>query len=347
MIDKVLQYKKMSQIKDLLTDENRKELQKVIDYCENKKINLHNTLTLVISFIKYNVPPDWVERIKKSRDVYKNDSSSLASHINRYGENIGSLLYEEKTKKCSITKENFLVNHTEEEWQSLCKRKISNNMQVLIEKYGEEEAINKKNAYLEKWKKSIKSKGGWDNGLSLKKLINKHGKEKGLQIWNEKKAKQKRRFSKEWYLEKCGEEGEQKWLEYIEHMKNLSFSGAEKRTNNKTFSGISQKLFFSILETLNLDKDKTYFHNNNGEKMIKKYIDGKYERYYMLDFCYENKIIEYDGEYWHTDTIKDQQRDLYLQSKGYETMRIKHSEYCKNPLQIMDKCISFLEQKND
>ena len=67
----------------------------------------------------------------------------------------------------------------------------------------------------------------------------------------------------------------------------------------------------------------------------------------MLDFCYENKIIEYDGEYWHTDPTKDQERDLYLQSKGYEVMRIKHNEYRKDPYQVMKKCISFLEQTND
>lgn len=347
MIEKVLQYKKMLSVKDLITDENKKELQKVIDYCAEEKVNLHNTLELVVSFIKHNTPPDWVQRIKKSKEIYKNDSSSLECYINRYGEEVGTILYQEKIKKSTVTKEDYLSNHTEEEWTDLCKKKASNNFQVLIQKYGVKEAKKKKNAYLKKWKKSVKSKSGWDNGLSLKKLINKHGEEKGKEIWNKRRDNQSRRFSEEWYLKKYGDEGAQKWLEYKESMKKLSLVAAEKRTNNKTFSRISQELFFSILESSNLDKQRVYFYNNNGEKMIKKYINGKYECYYLLDFCYEDKNIEYDGEYWHTEPEKEHERDLYLESNGYKVMRVKHSEYHNDPHETVKKCISFLEQIND
>lgn len=66
----------------------------------------------------------------------------------------------------------------------------------------------------------------------------------------------------------------------------------------------------------------------------------------FVDFTLGNKIIEYDGDYWHKDKLKnDAARDEYLNEIGYEVLRIKHSDVIKNKEKEMCKSISFLEGK--
>jgi very-short-patch-repair endonuclease len=216
----------------------------------------------------------------------------------------------------------------------------------LVERYGEEIANKKKKQYLEKWKKSIKNKEGWDNGLSLEKLVEKLGQEQGLKTWNEKKEKQRQRFSESWYIKKYGEEeGKKQWLKYREYMAKLSMKA--QNTNGANFSKISQKLFDTIVQKTNIPKEEVFYKNCNGEKIIKKYINSKYAGFYCLDFLYKNKVIEFDGKWWHKEPQKNMERDLYLESKGYEVLRIKEEDFKKNPIAELDKCLIFLGVINE
>jgi len=345
-LEEILNYKQLKDISREISVRGQEELSKLIEYCGNNKIDFHKIILLVRSFIEYDVPPNWIERVELSRNHFKNDSSSLESHINRYGEIRGLEKYNEKVKKSTVSKEKFLLTSSEEEWQNLNRSKSSNNMTVLIERYGIEEAEKRRQSYLVKWKNSIHKKNGWDNGLSLNSLIQKYGEKEGLRRWNDKKDKQRKRFSIEWYIEKYGEdEGKNKWEDYRTHMSLVSLQAAEQ--TRKCYSKISQKLFSEIASSLNLPTSEVFFHDCNGEKIVKKYINGKYCSFYSLDFCYKNKNIEYDGERWHDDPLRDQNRDEYLTSKNFLILRIKHLEYKNDPINTLKKCIEFIGENNE
>jgi hypothetical protein len=70
------------------------------------------------------------------------------------------------------------------------------------------------------------------------------------------------------------------------------------------YSQISQDLFWEIHDKL-INKTNVYFHNLNSEFVIRIPESFNYINTVMIvDFKYKNKIIEYNGNYWH-DCDKD------------------------------------------
>ena len=66
-----------------------------------------------------------------------------------------------------------------------------------------------------------------------------------------------------------------------------------------------------------------------------------------IDFMYGDKVIEFDGDYWHStenQKEKDRLRDEYLISNGYQVLRIKESEYKKDKEKIINECLLFLKK---
>ena len=118
------------------------------------------------------------------------------------------------------------------------------------------------------------------------------------------------------------------------------------------YSKISQDLFWKIYKILPKKyKSKVKFSELNYEVKIKVnkmdydsgLCDNRYS--YIADFIMENKNIEFDGEYWHgfeNIKIKDKKRDNYLTNLGYKILRIKESDYKKDPEKVIKKCIKFL-----
>lgn len=110
-----------------------------------------------------------------------------------------------------------------------------------------------------------------------------------------------------------------------------------------SYSNISQELFWEIYYRLE-DKENINFGELNKEFYIKKKIKtGKRFSGYYVDFKQNNKIIEFDSDYWHKDKIEqDIIRDEYLKSLGYEILRINMKEYQHNKQQTIKKCLYFL-----
>lgn len=112
------------------------------------------------------------------------------------------------------------------------------------------------------------------------------------------------------------------------------------------YSKVSQELFWSVYTKVSGSTDNIYFGELNSEYTI--YTHQEWGKLIKLDFKYENKIIEFDGDYWHSkpeQIEKDNLRDGYLTPKGYKILRIKESEYMNNPLLITEKCIKFIKEK--
>lgn len=114
------------------------------------------------------------------------------------------------------------------------------------------------------------------------------------------------------------------------------------------FSTVSQNMFWELYNLLEEDyKKECYFSSLNNE--VKIPITEQHSPYnkfnYSMDFLYKNKNIEFDGDYWHSLSWvkdKDKFRDEYLNSKGFEILRIKEVEYRSDKQKTLNKCIKFL-----
>jgi len=355
-IDILLRYKDFAPSREVITESGKEQLLEVYEMCSEREWNFHNLKPLLVKMIQYDVSPSWKERIEKSKTLFKNDSSSKESFQNRYGEETGYRLWIEKTAKTTVTKDKYVNKYGKEAWDILCASKASTDEASFIRRYGEEEGRVKRQEYIEKWTKSVNAKGGWDNGLSLKSFIERHGKEKGYEMWDTRRKNQRKRFSKEWFRKEYGDEWKTKWNEYCAHMATLSssaFNTPRKATsgrNGKTYSNISQCLFDHLCRTGHFSLDDVRYATNGGEV---KFNFAEYKargggHWFAVDFVKGNRVIEFDGTYWHSlERVKEKDalKDEILAENGYKVLRIPEQEYNDHPMMVIEKCINFLNKE--
>lgn len=120
--------------------------------------------------------------------------------------------------------------------------------------------------------------------------------------------------SLEYYKKKYGEElGVKKFNDFIS---SHDFAGG--------YSKISQKFFDKLVKECKLDREKCFYATsplkeksitlNNDEMSILN------KTFIKLDFCIGNKVIEFNGSYWHKDHDYDNKRNKIVESKGYEVL---------------------------
>ena len=119
-------------------------------------------------------------------------------------------------------------------------------------------------------------------------------------------------------------------------------------------SAVSQKLFSAVYAKIDMtENDRCRFHQLNGEMTLSVEIDDIIKlmdykninrRVYKIDFVFNNKIIEFDGTYWHTDKEKETAKDAFVKLKGYEILHINELEYKNHEDETIQKCLSFLNQ---
>ena len=127
--------------------------------------------------------------------------------------------------------------------------------------------------------------------------------------------------SLEWYQKIFGiERGKEKYEQYIK----------SRKSGNNSFSKVSQKFFNELVEICNLDKSKCYFATNNEEKQFilsEEYSKEIGKMYIRPDFVVGNKIIEFNGTYWHKNTQEiDFKKKCFYESQGYEVLTIWENE---------------------
>lgn len=147
----------------------------------------------------------------------------------------------------------------------------------------------------------------------------------------------------DYFISKYGEEeGKRRYKEKTERwMKSY------KKTN---FSEISQELFRQIHDFI-CDSDvyyATYDRSDKKDYINKEYIlsvDGTYVR---PDFIIVNKkkIIEFDGDYWHSEHVanpqREENRDNLIKQEGYEILHVKEYDYKNDPQGVIKTCLNFL-----
>jgi very-short-patch-repair endonuclease len=156
------------------------------------------------------------------------------------------------------------------------------------------------------------------------------------------------RFSK--YCEQCSDQRypSKKWFQNTYHDSwFVAFEDFVKRKNfyKKSFSKVSQKLFWEIFNKLE-DKSHCYFAELNHEIFIR--IDENWQMklnqmIMFVDFVKNHKIIEFDGDYWHSEKTEiDKLRDEYAISKGYKVKRIQERDYRQEPQKVIRECLQWL-----
>jgi len=180
------------------------------------------------------------------------------------------------------------------------------------------------------------------------------------------------RFSLEKCIEKYGnEDGEKVWLNRQERWINtLNLKTEEEKIeinrkklfNKSGYSKISQKLFWEIYKFFIGDDVK--FEELSGEIIRYDKKEKKHYRYDYVDFTIK-KCIEFNGDYWHCNPLKynesfyhpimkmtaikiwekDQLKNKWMEERGYPVLTIWESEYRKNPKEVLEKCINFLNNE--
>jgi hypothetical protein len=200
------------------------------------------------------------------------------------------------------------------------------SLEFYIEKYGVEVGNDMWRKYCDKMKKT-----------TLSSFIERYGKKNGKIRYANFIEKSKFGQSREYYIQKYGDDiGDKKYKELI-IAKTSCFI-------NTCFSKISQDLFWEIFTRID-DKKKLncYFYELNREYSF--FVWKNNMTIISVDFKLDDKIIEFDGDYWHSkeeQIIKDKLRDEFLSNKGYLILRIKEFSYRDNKEKVINECLDFL-----
>jgi len=272
------------------------------------------------------------EAIKKVKDFQKEQSKKV------------------KNFKSEMHKE-YWIEHgfSEEEAKEKVKdRQATGKLEKYIVKYGEKDGRKKWEERQIKWQNTMNDKGIEEKHEMYKKIFDKI---------NNKLPEEKKRINKlkgttlENQIKKWGKvDGTEKYyLWYNKIINHLS--------HQLYYSKMSQELFYKLLENIS-DKENVKFATHNGEKIIRKE-----SRSYLYDFCYNKKIIEFNGDYWHAnpqlykeiDILKfstnltakeiwklDEQKINVVKNKGYKILIIWEKDYKENKEKIINECLNFL-----
>jgi hypothetical protein len=284
----------------------------------------------------------WEEYLIKSKTPW-----GLEACIKRYGEIEGSIKWEERlNRKCDTMTERkklkpYRNGRTLPEYQDRYgikdgydrwlkrngKQKYRFSEKYFTDLYGNKDGLIKWGEYCQTMSKT-----------SLKVFIERYGDEAGKVKYEENVLRLKYISSEEFFIDKYGEK-----LGYEKYRSKIVNNYIA--LNNCRYSKISQELFWGVFNLLN-DSEEVRFGELNEEFIF--YPWESWGKIMEVDFKCGNKIIEFDGDYWHSkpDQIeRDRLRDEYLTGKGYEVLRIKEGEYKLNKGKIINECVEFLNNK--
>ena len=219
------------------------------------------------------------------------------------------------------------------------RKNVATNEDKFIKLYGEIEGVRR-------WKNWTKRQSDSQKiALSKKGFIERYGEIEGIKKRKEWIENLKLSHKIETYIKKYGTEDGIKL--YKKHIKN-------KKTTTCFYSKISQLLFFDLLECIE-DKENVFFAEHGKEKSVEKY---------RVDFCYNNKIIEFNGDIWHgnptiyksNDTpnpfdkkltskdiwLKDKNRIDILKQNGYIVHVVWENDYNLYKEKAFNDCLNFI-----
>ena len=301
-----------------------------LEQLRSKAAKIKNKQNLEYWITKY--PEKDLEEVKKLHQEYY---QSWLSHQEGWGKG---------DKNCNSKK-----NSTQERRNSMSPRNIA----FYERKYpnlSHEEHLKLQKEFFEK------------NRLAVKKAIKPTNIEYYLnQGMSEEEAKialknRQTTFTYEKCIKKYGEElGKEKFIERQQNWKSSLQKAFNHCGSKYTQSAISNNMIKILCEKINIEipKYELCLINNNIKKI---------KTHYFYDFYYKDKIIEFNGDYWHcnpkywnADKInksfkkpakdiweKDLDKKICAENQGYKVLIVWESEYKENKEETLKKCIDFL-----
>lgn len=164
-------------------------------------------------------------------------------------------------------------------------------------------------------------------------------------------------FSKQRYKLKYGDAYEQQWNKAVQQRMKKSVQTYKK---NKLIDGyhnvskISVQFFKKLYEKLNNKENiHTYFLNSQlaiyltkeDLQILKQH--NMFISVFFLDFCQNNKVIQFNGSFWHNKTKQrdDLRKKILEQNHNMKVLFVDQLQYYNNEQQIINKCINFLQDK--
>jgi hypothetical protein len=274
--------------------------------------------------------------VEDSKKILKNKTDKHKKSWKNTVDERSSLDPDYIKKMTGYTKESYIARGFSEE-EAIIKSKIS----------AKKSATSLKNRYLIPENKEKLKKSRWTN--------NQYWISKGYSLENsiiEISKRQSRNL--EFFQNKYGLElGKTKWLDKIK-----SWSNACQR---RAWSMASQDMFWFLYDVILTDSEKkhinfaTYdinnpmkpeynkFHNNFEKRLILG------DRIILPDFILKDKIIEFDGIYWHNKSMiksgnfnREKIRDEIIKTHNYKVLHVSEDDWYKNPDSVIEKCVEFL-----
>lgn len=168
--------------------------------------------------------------------------------------------------------------------------------------------------------------------FSLKKCVERLGNDEGTRVWKERQEK---------WIKTLDSKSDEEKLEI--NLKKMYRGGSSSKAEKELFT-IIQEVSGLTLE--------------NQFKLIRKCGT----KHFLYDMRYENKIIEYNGDYWHanplfyneTDTVfrrraadiweRDLEKANLALDNGFEILVIWESDFKKEKEKTVLKCVEFLRK---
>ena len=177
--------------------------------------------------------------------------------------------------------------------------------------------------------------------FTLEKCINKYGVDEGTKIFNERQKKWQNTLKNK----------------PIEEIKRINAAKASSAKFICAYSKISQELFDKIYNEIKSQYSMIFYatkndnNKNSNENFEYEVIleDGIHR--YFLDFYIKdnNKVIEFDGDYWHGEKRGNQKRDKEredkLKSLGFTNiLHIRECDYKSDPNKVVQECLQFIRK---
>ena len=171
--------------------------------------------------------------------------------------------------------------------------------------------------------------------FSLKKCIERYGEEHDYEVWRKRQEKWQATLKSKPYEE----------IERINKAKML---------NGRGYSKISQELFHKLDAAIENRFNEIFYATKNAESPeynFNEYMvfDPETSRCFFLDFYIKdnNKVIEFDGDYWHGDKLGNQERNRIreerLKALGFTNIfHVRERDYVKNPERVVEGCLKFI-----
>lgn len=303
-----------------------------------KRVNGNKYLLSVCESCLTDKYPDYQNKNKSRVFNQMNNMTKYAFCINDEDYKKQKDLYVLTTKENLVRKHGKIIGS--KKWlEYKNKQAYTNSYEYKREKYG--------------WTKSDYDKYNLSRAITLDNLIKKHGKVKGVTMWDDYVEKQKLTKSKDYYINKYSIKEWEKLCKSKAHTFSnyIKWYGDEKtaleklKKRHNMWNCVSKSSQKYLSEFDNYLKDihpniNTYYDKLNKEYMI---ITQKRNIYYLDYYIKEWKIcIEYNGDLFHANPEKYNGNDTPIPKSDITASEIWEKDLHRNKTIEKENNISFI-----